>query len=284
MRSILSVENVGIAFGGVQALGKVTLEVPEGAIVSVIGPNGAGKTTLFNCITGVYRPSRGSVRLAGREIVGLRPHQIATLGLARTFQNIELFSRMTVLQNVLLGRHQHMGTGPVGAAWFGKRVKRDEVTQRKKVEETLDFLDLQFARERYVGELPYGVRKKVELGRALALEPKVLLLDEPSAGMNAEEKEELVQLILDIREDKGITVVLVEHDMGLVMGISDRVAVLDHGEKIADAPPREITEDPSVIAAYLGTDETARSAFAGGTPIGARKYGRLPGDAKAEGQ
>jgi branched-chain amino acid transport system ATP-binding protein len=249
---LLTVRAVRIAFGGVRALRDVSLTIPRGAIVAVIGPNGAGKTTLFNCVTGIYRPDGGEILLAGKALVGLPPNRIAELGLARTFQNIELFARMTVLDNVLLGRHRHLRAGPLGGMLFHRRVRAEEIAQRRRAEEILDFLDLQFARERYVGQLPYGVRKKVELARALALEPSLLLLDEPSAGMNAEEKEDLVHAVRDIRDEMGITIALVEHDMGLVMGISDRVVVLDHGEKIADGTPEEVTRSPEVQRAYLG--------------------------------
>jgi branched-chain amino acid transport system ATP-binding protein len=253
---LLVVRNLSIAFRGVRALSEVSLEIERSTITAVIGPNGAGKTTLFNCVTGVYRPDAGDIRFDGRGLIGLLPHRIAELGLGRTFQNIELFSRMSALDNVLLGRHRHMKTGVVSALFYGKKVRDDEVAQRRKVEEILDFLDLEFTRERLVATLPYGVRKKIELARALALEPKLLLLDEPSAGMNAEEKEELVHVVRDIRDEQGITIVLVEHDMGLVMGISDRVVVLDHGEKVADATPDEVTRDDRVIRAYLGAATT----------------------------
>jgi branched-chain amino acid transport system ATP-binding protein len=276
---LLRVHDVGIAFGGVQALRSVSLDVPHGGLLSVIGPNGAGKTTLFNCITGIYRPDTGSAVLDGEELVGLRPHRIAELGLARTFQNIELFGRMTVLDNVMLGRHRHMKTGPLAAAFFGSRVKHEEVRERRRVEEILDFLDLQFARDRFVMHLPYGVRKKVELARALALEPKLLLLDEPSAGMNAEEKEELVHLVRDIREDMGITIILVEHDMGLVMGISQRVVVLEQGGKLAEGTPDEVTRYPEVVRAYLGTERTVMSALGGGAPPDASAGRRAREDA-----
>lgn len=261
--ALLSVRGLSRHFGGVAAVDGIDLDVQARETVALIGPNGAGKTTLFNCITGVYRPDSGEVTFDGRSIVGLAPHRIAALGLARTFQNIELFSRMTVLDNVLLGRHRHMRTGPLGALWFGKRVKDEEVAQRRRAEEILDFLDLQFSRDRFVMHLAYGVRKKVELARALALEPKLLLLDEPSAGMNAEEKEDMVHAVRDIRDQMGVTVVLVEHDMGLVMGISDRVVVLDHGEKIAEGTPEQVTSDPEVVRAYLGDDSAAQSALAG---------------------
>lgn len=252
MVPLLSVEDVSIAFGGIVALDHVSLDVPSGALISVIGPNGAGKTTLFNCITGLYRPDRGRIAFAGRSLAGRKPDAVARLGIARTFQNVELFLRMTALENLLLGRHLHFHSGFLSAALGLPGWRRDEVVHRQRAEQILDFLDLQEARNRRVGDLPLGRQRLVELGRALATDPKLLLLDEPSSGMTAEEKADLVFRIKDIREEMGITVILVEHDLKLVMGISDWIAVLDHGVKIAQGAAAEVQANPEVVRAYLG--------------------------------
>jgi branched-chain amino acid transport system ATP-binding protein len=251
---LLDVSGVSISFGGVVALEGVDLKVATGELVSVIGPNGAGKTTLFNCICGLYRPDTGTIRFRGAPLPG-RPDAVARRAIARTFQNLELFRLSTVLDNVLLGRHLHIRTPFVAAALALPRWKRDEVAHRRRVEEILDFLDLQATRHRRVGDLPMGQQRMVEIARALATEPVLLLLDEPSSGMTADEKADLVFRIKDIREEWGITIVLVEHDLKIVMGISDWIAVLDHGVKIAQGPPETIRRDPQVIGAYLG--ETA---------------------------
>ena len=232
-------------------------EVPEGSIYAIIGPNGAGKTTLFNCISGIYRPNEGQIVFNNTEIQGLRPDKIARLGVARTFQNIELFAKMTTLDNLLLGRHLYMKTNLFsGALMFrrGSKAAQDEIKHREKVEEIIDFLDLQSARQMYVGGLPYGIQKKVELGRALALEPKLLLLDEPSAGMNMEEKQDLMIWMKDIQERFKVTCLLIEHDMKLVMDISDKITVINYGRKIAEGKPDAIQNHPEVLKAYLGED------------------------------
>ncbi|HEY3247370.1 MAG TPA: ABC transporter ATP-binding protein [bacterium] len=250
--SLLTVDGLSIAFGGVSALVDVALHVPKGALISVIGPNGAGKTTLFNCICGLYRPNRGSMVFDGRLLAGLRPDQVAQAGVARTFQNIELFGAMTALDNILLGRHLHFRAGVLRAALATPGWKQEEIRHRARAEQILDFLDLQAVRDNRVGDLPLGRQRMVELGRALATDPTLLLLDEPSSGMTAEEKDDLVFRIKDIREEMNITVVLVEHDLKLVMGISDRIAVLDHGLKIAEGTAVEVQRNPEVVRAYLG--------------------------------
>ncbi|MCX8118415.1 MAG: ABC transporter ATP-binding protein [Desulfobacterota bacterium] len=259
MEPILKIENLTISFGGIKALNRVSFEVQKGTIYSIIGPNGAGKTTIFNCISGIYPPDAGKIYFKGEEITHLKPHQVAKKGIARTFQNIELFSHMTTMDNLMLGRHIHMKTGVwSGATFLNKNSKaaREEIEHRRKVEEIIDFLDLQSARNQFVINLPYGTRKLVELGRALALEPELILLDEPSAGMNLEEKMDMIFSIQDIRDDLGITVLLVEHDMNLIMEVSDRILALNFGEKIAEGLPQEIQRHPEVLKAYLGEEES----------------------------
>jgi len=249
----VAVSAVSKRFGGVRALEDITLSVRRGEIMSIIGPNGAGKTTLINIISGFYRPTSGSIALEGKDISTMRPSQIAALGVARTFQNIALFTGMTVLDNIMLGRHVRMKSGVLASFIYWGLAQREEIVHRARVEDLIDFLKLQDLRRQPIGALAYGLRKRVELVRALALEPKVILLDEPMGGMNQEEKEDMARYILDVNEEWGTTVVLIEHDMGVVMDISDRVAVLDHGRKIAEGTPGEIQRNPDVIRAYLGT-------------------------------
>jgi branched-chain amino acid transport system ATP-binding protein len=255
--TFFSVENLSISFGGLLALKDISFEVQPGEIFAVIGPNGAGKTTLFNCINGIYRHGRGVISLKGEPIQGKTPDAVARRGIARTFQNIELFSRMNTMENLMLGRHIHQKTGVLrGAFMWGKGAfaAREEVRHRRKVEEIIDFLDLQPARNRMAAALPFGVQKRVELGRALAMEPELLLLDEPCAGMNAEEKQDMIFWIKDIQEDLGITILLIEHDMNLVMDISSRVMVLNFGNLITIGAPQEVQQHPEVLKAYLGED------------------------------
>jgi branched-chain amino acid transport system ATP-binding protein len=248
----LRIKSVSKHFGGIQAIGRVSMEVKPGEIVSVIGPNGAGKTTLLNMISGFYHPDGGSIYLADRDITHLAPSRIAALGVARTFQNIALFRGMTVLDNLMLGRHTHMRTGVLAAMLRFGPALREEVAQRQVVEDIIEFLEIEALRKRPVGSLPYGLQKRVELGRALAARPRLLLLDEPMGGMNVEEKEDMARFILDVNEEWGTTIVLIEHDMGVVMDISERVVVLDLGEKIAEGTPVQVKENPQVIKAYLG--------------------------------
>jgi branched-chain amino acid transport system ATP-binding protein len=252
------VENLSISFGGLKAVNDISFKVQKNTIFSVIGPNGSGKTTIFNLINGVYKPDRGKILLDGENLVGYTPDRIARRGVARTFQNIELFSNATVIDNLLLGRHIHMKTGVFsGAFMWGRRSRaaEEEIRNIKIVEKIIDVFDLQMVRDQFVSELPYGKRKLVELGRALALEPKILLLDEPSAGMNTEEKEDLHIWIKDIQEDYKVTILLIEHDMNMVMGISDRVLAMNQGEKIVEGTPQEVQRHPEVIKAYLGEAE-----------------------------
>jgi branched-chain amino acid transport system ATP-binding protein len=248
----LSVRGVSKHFGGVRAVGDVSVEVRRGEILSVIGPNGAGKTSLLNMISGFYHPDSGSISLEGREITNLRPSDIAKLGVARTFQNIALFKGMTVLDNLMLGRHVRMKAGVFSCFAYWGFAQKEEEEHRERVEDIIDFLKLQDLRKQPTGALAYGLQKRVELGRALALDPSVLLLDEPMGGMNQEEKEDMARYVLDVNEERGVTVVLIEHDMGVVMDISNRVCVLDMGEKIAEGAPAEVRANPAVITAYLG--------------------------------
>ncbi len=249
---LLALEDLSIHFGGIRALENVSLSVREGEIYSIIGPNGAGKTTLFNCISGIYRYQRGTIRFAGESITGRKPHEIARLGVGRAFQNIALFRGMTVLDNLLSAREPILRYGLVEAALFWGRCRREEIRSRDAVEEIVEFLDLQAVRKLSVGSLPYGVQKRVELARALAMSPRILLVDEPVSGMNLEEREDMARYLIDINEEMNITIVLIEHDMGLVMDLSDRVSVLNFGTRIAEGTPDEIAGNPEVIQAYLG--------------------------------
>jgi branched-chain amino acid transport system ATP-binding protein len=252
--TILEIVDVHLAFAGIKAIDGVTLRVHNGELFAVIGPNGAGKTSIFNCISGVYRPQVGAVRFLGHDLTRMKPHRIAELGVARTFQNIELFPQLTVLDNLMLGRHQHLRYGTAAAMIRVGRASREEERNRQVVEGIIEFLEIQQHRKSYVAMLPYGIQKRVELGRALATEPKLLLLDEPAAGMNLEETEDMARFITDIRRELGIGILLVDHDMRLVMDLADTVLAIDFGRPIATGTPEEIQANRDVVRAYLGQE------------------------------
>ncbi|RLB13459.1 MAG: ABC transporter ATP-binding protein [Thermoplasmata archaeon] len=256
----LRVEDIHLSFGGLMALHGVSTGVKEGEIFSIIGPNGAGKTCLLNCINRFYHPQRGTIIFEGQDISEMKPHKIAALGIARTFQNVELFGHMNVLDNIKLGAHIHLKTGFLsGGVYYGK-CQNEEMELRKEIEERIiDLLEIEQIRKHVVHTLPYGLQKRVELARALAMRPRLLLLDEPATGMNLEETEDMARFILDINEEWGVTIILIEHDMGVVMDISDRICVLDFGQKIAEGRPEEIRHNENVIKAYLGQEDITYS-------------------------
>ena len=255
MSSLIKFKNVSLSFGGVNALTEVSFEISENSLSSIIGPNGAGKTSIFNCISGIYRPTNGKVEIFGEDIKNLKPDAIANLGVSRTFQNIELFENMTTLDNILIGAHRHISYGSVSGLLFSKKARQEEEKARQIAEDIIDFLEIEEFRYSFILSLPYGIQKRIELARALAMKPKILLLDEPAAGMNNEETEDIARFILDIHEELGVTVVLIDHDMNMVMDIATEVIVMDFGKKLFDGSPQDAAKDSSVIEAYLGVSD-----------------------------
>ena len=250
----LTVSDVTLSFGGLKALSHVNMEIEPGLITSIIGPNGAGKTSMLNCVSGFYHPTKGEILYKEKKLTHSSPHQVSNMGIARAFQNLELFSGLSVLDNLLLARHQNLNYSFLQALFFIGKASKVEAENRAYVEGVIDFMELEPYRKSLVGNLSYGVQKKVEVARALTLAPELLLLDEPMAGMNVEEKEDIVRFVMDIQKERGVTVVLVEHDLGVVMDISDRIYVLDFGEVIGSGTPEEISENPKVIEAYIGEE------------------------------
>ena len=252
MNNAIEFLNVNLNFGGVKALDDISFQVKEGSLFSIIGPNGAGKTSTFNCINGIYKPTSGIIKLFDKEINKMNPDEIANMGISRTFQNIELFENMTTLDNILIGAHRHIQYGSISSLVRTKKVKQQEDEARNIAEDVIDFLEIEEHRFSYILSLPYGVQKRVELGRAIAMDPDIVLLDEPAAGMNSEETEDIARFIIDLHEERKKTIILVDHDMNMVMDIAQRVMVLNFGEKLAEGTPKEIVSNENVIEAYLG--------------------------------
>ncbi len=250
----LKISDVTLSFGGLKALSHVDMTIEPGLITSIIGPNGAGKTSMLNCISGFYHPTKGEILYKDKDLTNASPHQVSTMGIARAFQNLELFSGLSVLDNLLLARHQNLNYSLFQATIFYGKASRIEAENRAAVEDVIDFMELESVRKQMVGSLSYGFQKKVEVARALTMDPEILLLDEPMAGMNIQEKEDIVRFVMDIQKERNITVVLVEHDLGVVMDISDRIYVLDFGEVIGSGTPDEVANNPKVIEAYIGED------------------------------